>query len=224
MRTVFTFANNKGGAGKSTSCLSLALTAQRDLGCPVYVVDFDPQATSLRRIMTTRTDDDKQVLPLIALTQMPPGDAPGLVFIDTPGLDKTTTRRAAGLADVMIIPVQPSADDLEAAMFTFAFALDFHKKTCWLPTRTSPSRLASKHIRFSLEYLMGGQAAWPILPGIRDLAGAHHFVRGELEQDRRPGAQRARWTPPAPTESPDDRKFEKDCAAAWAALKDLANL
>lgn len=225
MQHVFTLSNSKGGAGKSTSCLSLALTAQRDLHCPVYVVDFDPQATSLRRIMTTRTEDDKQVLPLIAMTQMPSGNFDGLVFVDTPGLSKSATRRAADLADTLIIPVQPSADDLEAALFTMAFALEFGKRTCWLPTRVQPSRLPSKFIHDSLRDMMDDQADWPILPGIRDLAGAHYFVRGEAEQDRRPTTgPRPRWTPMTAKGSPDDRKFEKDCAAAWAALKEYANL
>ena len=42
---VVSFSNQKGGVGKTTSCISIA-SAAADMGLSVLLVDMDPQGTS----------------------------------------------------------------------------------------------------------------------------------------------------------------------------------
>jgi hypothetical protein len=213
---VISLCNQKGGVSKSTNAMALARCALRDLRLPTFVVDFDPQATSLKILALARSQGGVD-LPT-PVNVLPTGE--GIAFVDTPGLDKDTTIRAAKLADVIIIPTGASTQDLDAALLTVAFCKRHKKQTCWLPSRMHPSVVpggrrgqnASKHIGWSLTQIMEANGvAWPILPGIRDLSGAANYIRGVPERENEGNRKGV-------------PKFEHDVKLAWAALRAIAGM
>jgi len=115
MRTVAVISQ-KGGAGKTTLTVHLAVAAEQD-GLKVALVDLDPQGTA------RRWGDKRQAEPEVVgdhaerLTQlMATAEANGadLLFIDTaPNADRASLA-AARAADFILIPCRPAAFDLEA--------------------------------------------------------------------------------------------------------------
>jgi chromosome partitioning protein len=113
MRAI-SFANQKGGVGKSTLCASLAVTAGNSL-----ILDVDPQA-SVSQWFQSRPES----LPLPECARSKPKDVATIikatkrqwVFIDTPG--DLTAREAIEASDLCVVPVRPSIHDLRAAAAT----------------------------------------------------------------------------------------------------------
>ena len=103
-----TFVTQKGGSGKSTLCISLAVAAQ-ERGLSVCILEMDRQAT-ISDWLDHRTADGPEVAQIDA-TQIDAvmerlrDSAYDYVFIDTPGVDSTGTLSAirAGVdADVLV--------------------------------------------------------------------------------------------------------------------------
>lgn len=120
-------ANTKGGVGKSTLAINLAVERARYGAAPdvpylkdVLVVDGDRQETALMALSRRAADGmepDVRVTALAEATAMRT-QAPRLgadyddVIIDAGGRDNPTVRAAALIADVLLIPVAPSVFDL----------------------------------------------------------------------------------------------------------------
>ena len=118
MRTI-AFVTQKGGSGKSTLCVNLAVAAQ-EAGASVCILEMDRQATdhatgpSIRKRRgaggrADRRDADRR------------RDARGCadcdydyVFIDTPGVDSPGALAAMRAADLCIMPCRPTPADLRA--------------------------------------------------------------------------------------------------------------
>lgn len=114
---VLSILSNKGGAGKTTVALSLALAAVED-GKTVAVIDVDPQA-SAAEWGDGRESDDPAVVSAQA-TRLEPVLAEAsksgvdLVVIDTPPRSEDSTMRAARCADFCLLVARPSIYDLRA--------------------------------------------------------------------------------------------------------------
>lgn len=115
MHTVAVIAE-KGGAGKTTLALALAVAANR-AGKRTAVIDTDPQVTATK--WTDRREDEfPWVVPThaarlsVAIEQ---ARAQGIEFlvIDTPPHAGTDAAEAAKLADVVVIPTEPHLFSLE---------------------------------------------------------------------------------------------------------------
>src|SRR3569833_1152054 len=102
-----TFVTQKGGSGKSTLCISLAVAAQ-EAGRTACILEMDRLATvsdwaehrrsqspEVAQIDATQLDDVMRNLQ---------GSAYDYVFIDTPGVDSPGTLSAIRAADLCIIP------------------------------------------------------------------------------------------------------------------------
>jgi chromosome partitioning protein len=118
---VWSIVSQKGGSGKTTLALHLAIAAAQDL--KVLVIDLDPQQSAERwhaiRQRTTGSKDDPSIAagPYTKLPEMlriARKLGADLVLIDTPPkLDKAITA-ALGPATLALIPVKSSILDLQA--------------------------------------------------------------------------------------------------------------
>ena len=115
MQTIALIAQ-KGGTGKTTLCLSLAVAAAQS-GLRVLVFDTDPQATACNWSDRRSTDNvtvlDAQPGRLSAALAKAEESGIELVFIDTPARSEQSALAAARVADLVIIPCKPQAYDLE---------------------------------------------------------------------------------------------------------------
>jgi chromosome partitioning protein len=121
------FANEKGGTGKSTSCVhtAVALVSQ---GVPVGVIDLDYRQRTVARYLENRAETARRReidLPS-PIWRVHEGDAEGLdaliaelaeqvpvIIIDTPGRDDPVARHAATLANTLVTPMNDSFVDFD---------------------------------------------------------------------------------------------------------------
>ncbi len=127
---VIAVVSQKGGAGKTTLALHIAVAAER-VGLSAAILDMDPQGTA-ERWSEWRKEEPPAVVAAKATTltrrleqaKTAQGD---LVVIDTPPLAQTEAREAVRIADLILIPCRPSAFDLDAVRITADLANDIRK-------------------------------------------------------------------------------------------------
>ena len=119
MAHVLTIANTKGGVGKSTLAVNLAVEAATH-GRRTLLIDADPQASAASFV--TLREDDLPAFQAVQLTQptlhkQVPALAKGYdqVVIDVGGRDAPVMRTALVAADTVLIPMVPSAFDAWAS-------------------------------------------------------------------------------------------------------------
>ena len=118
---ILTVGNTKGGVGKTTLALNIAL-ARALSGRDVWLLDADRQGTA-QTAVSIRAEAGQ--LPGIACAQYP--DGPTLrsqvqqqaakwedIIIDAGGRDSTALRAALVLSDVVVVPFQPRSYDVWA--------------------------------------------------------------------------------------------------------------
>jgi chromosome partitioning protein len=120
MKTI-AIASQKGGTGKTTLGVHLA-TAATLAGFDAVVIDLDPQQ-SAAAWGDDRGDAAPEVISgqatrLPALLEAAQGQGFDLVVIDTGPNADVAARRAAELADLVLIPCRPAAFDLKAIRTT----------------------------------------------------------------------------------------------------------
>jgi chromosome partitioning protein len=142
MRTIAVMSQ-KGGAGKTTLSVHLAVAAQQ-AGYRAAIVDLDPQATARkwgdkRGAEPEAIGDHAERLPhLIEAARTNGAD---LLIIDTaPNADRASLA-AARAADLILIPCRPAAFDLEAIEATSDLA-SIAKKPAWVVLNSAPIRSA----------------------------------------------------------------------------------
>jgi chromosome partitioning protein len=118
---VVALVSQKGGSGKTTLAVALAVAAER-AGRPAAIIDLDPQATA------ALWGDRRQNAPPVVVSAQAPrlaqvlaaageGGAE-LVFIDTPPRLEGSALAAVKAARVVLIPCRPSLFDLETTAAT----------------------------------------------------------------------------------------------------------
>ena len=113
---VLAVISQKGGTGKTTLALSLAVAAQRE-GQSVLVIDLDPQATAAR--WGDRRGEEGPVVTSAQAARLPQilktaqDNGANLVIIDTPPRVEQASLTAAKAANLVVIPCLPAINDLE---------------------------------------------------------------------------------------------------------------
>ncbi|MBZ6379537.1 ATPase [Pacificimonas flava] len=128
MAHILTFANEKGGTGKSTTAVHVAI-ALMGQGKSVLLADLDArQRTSARYLENRRTYNARQQLDLaspevrvidevkddaeLLLADCLAADA-DYVIVDTPGRDSALAKTALGRADTIVTPINDSFVDFD---------------------------------------------------------------------------------------------------------------
>lgn len=115
MKTIALIAQ-KGGTGKTTLALSLAIAAEQD-GLSSLIIDLDPQATACnwsdRRGEDTPLIIDAQPARLPKALEKAKEGGIEFALIDTPARSEQAALAAAKAADLVLIPCRPQIYDLE---------------------------------------------------------------------------------------------------------------
>jgi chromosome partitioning protein len=113
---VISFVCQKGGTSKTTAAINLAVEAQA-YGLEVVIIDLDPQVSAC-----DWKDIRGDAAPVVAAVPVPHLDrtltaaeenGADLVIVDTAGRTNDAASAAARVADLIIVPLQPSLIDLK---------------------------------------------------------------------------------------------------------------
>lgn len=106
----------KGGTGKTTLAISLAVAAE-DKGLSTVVIDLDPQATAChwsdRRPMAAPIVIDAQPARLPQALHKASEAGVQLAIIDTPARSEQSALAAAKVSDLVLVPCRPQVYDIE---------------------------------------------------------------------------------------------------------------
>ncbi|MDX2049582.1 MAG: ParA family protein [Rickettsiaceae bacterium] len=159
---IITISQQKGGAGKSTIAVHLAVgLCKKNL--KVGLVDIDPQMSSSIWHEEREKNREKQYITLgftrasgIRLA----GEINALklrfdyIIIDCPPHTESDAKSAIRLADLVLIPMQPSPTDLWATSSTLDYAILEQKKVKILLNRYNPSTKLINKLDVPKKYLL----------------------------------------------------------------------
>ena len=114
---VITFANTKGGAGKTTAVLLLATELERK-GYRVTILDADPQYWIHRWFEASRGRTTINVISYVTMTSLQrhveeARSRSDFVLIDLPGARSPLLAKSVGFSDHVMIPIQGCAMDAQ---------------------------------------------------------------------------------------------------------------
>jgi len=141
---VVVVASQKGGAGKSTLCANVAVSLETNGEGPVVLVDTDPQGT-LTDWWNAREASTPALTTVRTLTELPARLAAlkdagvKFVVIDTPPSATKSIASVASQANLVLIPVRPSPNDLRAVGQTIDIATEAKKPFLFCITQAKPA-------------------------------------------------------------------------------------
>jgi chromosome partitioning protein len=138
---VISLVTQKGGSGKSTLCVSLAVAAQQ-ADRSVCILEMDKQATVTQwaQAREGRAPEVAQVTAdkLETVVDRLRGADFDFIFIDTPGIDSPGTNAVIRLSELCLIPCRPSPADLRGVSPTLAAIHRLEKDFAFVLNQTPP--------------------------------------------------------------------------------------
>jgi chromosome partitioning protein len=138
---IIAFVTQKGGSGKTTLAVNLAVAAE-EAGARALILDLDPQGSAEawyqdREALTPR---------LVRATAAELGRAIEMarqqgfshVLLDTPGRDEPAVAAAIRAADFCVVPCRPAPADMKATPATAATIRRLDKPAAFVLTQTPP--------------------------------------------------------------------------------------
>jgi len=189
---VLSIVCQKGGSAKTTTAINLAVEATRQ-GLEVALIDLDPQVSACdwKDIRGDRP-------PVVAATPVPhlaralkAAEEAGadLAIIDTAGRANDTASAAARVADLILIPLQPSLPDLN----TVAATLDLIRLAGGKPARALLARVraaGSRHAETTAWLEAKGVEVCPVTLGERVIF-QDAYAMGQGVSEAEPGGKAA---------------------------------
>ena len=190
MKTI-AIISQKGGAGKTTLAIHLAVAAEKR-GMNTAIFDLDPQASAAswsdKRNAPSPAVVSAQAARLPSLLEQAAAQSADLVIIDSAPNADAASLAAARAADLILIPCRPSAFDLNAIGTTLNLAAVAGKLAYVLLNAVPPQGKAGEEARTALE--AGGVAvAEPILHQL--VAFSHAVNDGRSAQEFDPKSKAA---------------------------------
>ncbi len=150
---VIVVAQQKGGAGKTTLAIQLAVAWQQ-AGKQVAMLDVDPQGSlGAWRDLRDRTVGEETGPKVDALSGWRLGNQlsttagnADLVIVDSPPHAETDAKAAIRTADLVVLPIQPTMLDFWATEATLALAEAEKTKALLVLNRTPPRGLAAEAV------------------------------------------------------------------------------
>lgn len=145
MKTIV-ITSQKGGSAKSTLTAHLAVEAGRAGDGPAWIVDTDKQGT-LSRWHERRQDETPQCAEIAfrnlstGLQSLEKQHGAAFCLIDTAPAISDQTAAVIELADLVLIPVQPSPADLWAVAETIELVKEAGKRFLFVITKAKPQAL-----------------------------------------------------------------------------------
>lgn len=143
MKTIV-ISSQKGGSAKSTLAILLSVEAERAGDGPVWIIDTDQQGTLTR--WHDRREAETPLLAQFPIANLRAGLAklaeqrnPAFCFIDTAPAISSQSARLIELADLVVIPVQPSPGDLWAVAETIEIVKAAGKPFRFVITKAKPN-------------------------------------------------------------------------------------
>lgn len=138
---VIAFVTQKGGSGKTTLCLNLAVAGEA-LGARCLILDLDPQGTA-----EAWYQDREAATP--RLVRVAPAELPRALelarrqgfdyaLLDTPGRDEPGVAAAIRAAHYCLVPCRPTPPDMKAQPSTVATVRRLAKPLAFVLTQTPP--------------------------------------------------------------------------------------
>ena len=164
MKTIIV-ANQKGGSGKSTLVTHLAVAAERAGDGPVVLTDTDPQGTTADWFNAREADTPGYVPTTVAnlaekIAALKKAGAAWL-FVDTAPAISGQNAELLRLADLVIVPLCASPNDLRALAKTLPLLQASGKPFVFVMTRVNPqARVTVQTVMALSEY---GQVLQPPL-------------------------------------------------------------
>lgn len=178
----------KGGSGKTTAARNIAVAAARD-GLSILVVDTDVQQ-ALARWAARRPDGaptvDCEAIPLAEISdnwdRLEAVKADIVIFDTPPGVESSPAQMKDLLSrsDLVLVPVQPSDDDLESAIPWMEFLRSQELNAFFLLNRVRKGSRSLEEARLAL-LESGGRVAPLEIRDLEDIRRAAKAGIGVLE-------------------------------------------
>ena len=183
--------SRKGGAGKTTLALHLAVAAEAS-GFSVAVFDLDPQASAAiwgdRRSEITPTVIGAQAPRLAALLDQARAQNADLVILDTAPHADSIASDAAAHADAVLIPCRPSTLDLDAIGASVRLASAAGKPAYVIANAAPPQGVETAQMQAAIK-----KAGVPVCPVVlhQRKAFASYIQEGRTAQEAEPKGRAA---------------------------------
>lgn len=190
MKTI-AIISQKGGAGKTTVAVHLAVAAERK-GLQTAIFDLDPQASAAswsdKRQQPTPAVVSAQAARLPNLLEQAEQQHAQLIFIDSAPNADSASLAAARAADLILIPCRPAAFDLNAIGTTLSLAAVAKKPAFVLLNAVPPQGKLGEEAANALQNA-GVQVATPCLHHL--VAFSHAVNDGRTAQEYDPHGKAA---------------------------------
>ena len=155
---VVSLVTQKGGSGKTTLCVNLAVAAE-EAGARALIVDLDPQGTAEawyqdREAATprlVRADGGGQGLARVLEVARAQGF--GLVLLDTPGRDEPAVAAAIRASAFCLVPCRPTPADMKAQPATVATIRRLGRPMAFVLTQAPPRGFRPREAGLGLSVL-----------------------------------------------------------------------